>query len=118
MKPFLKDLDELIEAALERILQPLQGNASATPAANLSEKLNLQLWNQMPLVLIDESDAAHPVIHDILGNGSLVLGGHHNYSSFGNPEARRYKLALKLVSRGGGGFPPCPPPDEELIPCS
>ncbi|XP_058013870.1 amiloride-sensitive sodium channel subunit beta [Ahaetulla prasina] len=98
VKPFLKDLDELIEAALERILQPLQENASATPAANLSQKLNLQLWNQMPLVLIDESDATHPVIHDILGNSSLGLGGHHNYSSFDNPEARRYKLALKLCT--------------------
>uniref|UniRef100_A0A8C7E244 Sodium channel epithelial 1 subunit beta n=1 Tax=Naja naja TaxID=35670 RepID=A0A8C7E244_NAJNA len=105
VKPFLKDLDELIEAALERILQPPQGNASATPAANLSEKLNLQLWNQIPLVLIDDSDAARPVILDILGNSSLGLGGHQNSSSFGNLEARRYKLALKLVSRGGG-FPP------------
>uniref|UniRef100_A0A670XTT7 Sodium channel epithelial 1 subunit beta n=1 Tax=Pseudonaja textilis TaxID=8673 RepID=A0A670XTT7_PSETE len=98
VKPFLKDLDELIEAALERILQPLQGNASATPAANLSEKLNLQLWNQIPLVLIDESDAAHPVILDILGNGSLGPGGHQNSSTFGNLEARRYKLALKLCT--------------------
>ncbi|XP_026547080.1 amiloride-sensitive sodium channel subunit beta-like, partial [Notechis scutatus] len=98
VKPFLKDLDELIEAALERILQPLQGNASATPAANLSEKLNLQLWNQIPLVLIDESDAAHPVILDILGNGSLGPGGHQNSSTFGNLEAKRYKLALKLCT--------------------
>ncbi|KAL7979010.1 hypothetical protein Chor_015034 [Crotalus horridus] len=98
VKPYLKDLDVLIEAALERILQPLQENASASSAANLSEKLNLQLWNQIPLVLIDDSDAAHPVVRDILGNGSLGLGGHHNYSSFGNPEGRRYKLALKLCT--------------------
>ncbi|XP_007442323.1 amiloride-sensitive sodium channel subunit beta isoform X2 [Python bivittatus] len=101
VKPFLKDLDDLIEAALERILQPLQENASVTPAANVSEKLNLQLWNQIPLVLIDESDRSNPVILDILGNGSLDLGGLHNYSSFGNPEGKRYKLALKLCTRLG-----------------
>ncbi|XP_063170730.1 amiloride-sensitive sodium channel subunit beta [Candoia aspera] len=95
VKPFLKDLDDLIEAALERILQPLQENASVTSAANVSEKLNLQLWNQIPLVMIDESDGSHPVILDILGNGSLDL---HNSSSFGNLEGRRYKLALKLCT--------------------
>ncbi|XP_070617051.1 amiloride-sensitive sodium channel subunit beta [Erythrolamprus reginae] len=98
VKPFLKDLDELIEAALERILHPPQENASATPAANLSEKLNLQLWNQMPLVLIDESDAAHPVIRDILGNESLGLEGPHDIYFSSNPEATRYKLALKLCT--------------------
>lgn len=59
MKPLLKELDRLIEAALERILQP--GNSSE----NGSLPLNLELWNQIPLVLIDEHDKDNPIILDI-----------------------------------------------------
>uniref|UniRef100_A0A8C0VQY5 Amiloride-sensitive sodium channel subunit beta n=1 Tax=Cyanistes caeruleus TaxID=156563 RepID=A0A8C0VQY5_CYACU len=59
VKPLLKELDRLIEAALERILQP--GNGSE----NVSPPLDLELWNQIPLVLIDEHDKDNPVILDI-----------------------------------------------------
>ncbi|NXD40716.1 SCNNB protein, partial [Copsychus sechellarum] len=59
VKPLLKELDRLIEAALERILQP--GNSSD----NVSPPLDLELWNQIPLVLIDEHDKDNPIILDI-----------------------------------------------------
>ncbi|NXY37707.1 SCNNB protein, partial [Pomatorhinus ruficollis] len=61
VKPLLKELDRLIEAALERILQPTPGNSSE----DLSPPLDLELWNQIPLVLIDEHDKDNPVILDI-----------------------------------------------------
>ncbi|NWW77943.1 SCNNB protein, partial [Climacteris rufus] len=61
VKPLLKELDRLIEAALERILQPTPGNSSQ----DVSPPLNLELWNQIPLVLIDEHDKDNPVILDI-----------------------------------------------------
>ncbi|XP_062999249.1 amiloride-sensitive sodium channel subunit beta [Elgaria multicarinata webbii] len=97
VKPFLKDLDELIGAALQQILQ----NGTGSPPAGPSEELNLRLWNQIPLVVIDESDEAHPVILDLLGNSSVGSGGQHNYSSFATPEGRRCKLALKLCTDNG-----------------
>uniref|UniRef100_A0A8B9FI40 Amiloride-sensitive sodium channel subunit beta n=1 Tax=Amazona collaria TaxID=241587 RepID=A0A8B9FI40_9PSIT len=60
-KPLLKELDRLIDAALERILQPSQGNSSES----ISPPLDLELWYQIPLVLIDEHDKDNPIILDI-----------------------------------------------------
>ncbi|XP_072838744.2 epithelial sodium channel subunit beta isoform X1 [Pogona vitticeps] len=100
-KPYLKDLDDLMDAALERILRSGQENETDAPPANDSQKLNLRLWNQIPLVVIDESKGADPVVLDILGNDSVSLGALQNYSSFATPEGRRYKLALKLCTDKG-----------------
>ncbi|XP_030340436.1 amiloride-sensitive sodium channel subunit beta [Strigops habroptila] len=61
VKPLLKELDRLIDAALERILQPTPGNSSE----NIFPPLDLELWYQIPLVLIDEHDKDNPVILDI-----------------------------------------------------
>ncbi|NWS77747.1 SCNNB protein, partial [Crotophaga sulcirostris] len=61
VKHLLKELDRLIEAALERILQPSPGNSSE----NTSLPLDLELWHQIPLVLIDEHDKDNPIILDI-----------------------------------------------------
>ncbi|NXF01174.1 SCNNB protein, partial [Smithornis capensis] len=70
VKPLLKELDRLIEAALERILQPTPGNGSE----NVSSPLDLELWNQIPLVLIDEHDKDNPVILDIFETNQTIVG--------------------------------------------
>ncbi|NXG71858.1 SCNNB protein, partial [Baryphthengus martii] len=70
VKDLLKDLDRLIEAALERILQPMPGNSSENPSLSL----NLKLWNQIPLVLIDEHDKDNPIILDIFESNQTVGG--------------------------------------------
>ncbi|NXI58697.1 SCNNB protein, partial [Chloroceryle aenea] len=70
VKHLLKDLDRLIEAALERILQPTPGNSSESP----SPPLNLRLWHQIPLVLIDEHDKDNPVILDIFESNQTAGG--------------------------------------------
>ncbi|NWU79726.1 SCNNB protein, partial [Onychorhynchus coronatus] len=70
VKHLLKELDRLIEAALERILQPTPGNVSE----NVSPPLNLQLWNQIPLVLIDEHNKDNPVILDIFETNQTAGG--------------------------------------------
>lgn len=125
-KPLLKELDRLIDAALERILQPSLGNSSES----ISPPLDLELWYQIPLVLIDEHDKDNPIILDIFetnqtaagiqsstdtptpeGNessvGSTASAG--NESFVGNHtataptptnttlEEKKYKLAVKLV---------------------
>lgn len=70
MKHLLKELDRLIEAALERILQPAPGNSSE----NASPPLDLRLWHQIPLVLIDEHDKDNPVILDIFESNQTAGG--------------------------------------------
>uniref|UniRef100_A0A8C3VAV1 Epithelial sodium channel subunit beta n=1 Tax=Catharus ustulatus TaxID=91951 RepID=A0A8C3VAV1_CATUS len=68
VKPLLKELDRLIEAALERILQPGNSSDSVYPP------LDLELWNQMPLVLIDEHDKDNPIILDIFETNQTAMG--------------------------------------------
>lgn len=75
MKPLLKELDRLIEAALERILQP--GNSSEDE----SPPLDLELWNQIPLVLIDEHDKDNPVILDIFETNQTAVGNDTNVNN-------------------------------------
>ncbi|NXY02645.1 SCNNB protein, partial [Pteruthius melanotis] len=77
VKHLLKELDRLIEAALERILQPTPGNGSE----NVSPPLDLELWNQIPLVLIDEHDKDNPVILDIFETNQTAGG---NETAAGN----------------------------------
>ncbi|NXD66905.1 SCNNB protein, partial [Eolophus roseicapillus] len=69
-KPLLKELDRLIDAALERILQPSPGNSSE----NISPPLDLELWYQIPLVLIDEHDKDNPIILDIFETNQTAAG--------------------------------------------
>ncbi|NWI70810.1 SCNNB protein, partial [Todus mexicanus] len=80
VKYLLKDLDRLIEAALERILQPTPGNSSENP----SPPLNLELWHQIPLVLIDEHDKDNPIIVDIFESNQTARG---NQTPTGNETA-------------------------------
>ncbi|NXO82991.1 SCNNB protein, partial [Sitta europaea] len=68
VKPLLKELDRLIEAALERILQPGNGSEDEFPP------LDLELWNQIPLVLIDEHDKDNPIILDIFESNQTAVG--------------------------------------------
>uniref|UniRef100_A0A8D0GSD5 Amiloride-sensitive sodium channel subunit beta n=1 Tax=Sphenodon punctatus TaxID=8508 RepID=A0A8D0GSD5_SPHPU len=70
VKHLLQDLDELLDAALDRILQPPPANTVRTPPASSNKTLNMTLWNQIPLVMIDESDPAHPVVTDIFNSSS------------------------------------------------
>ncbi|KAM7038899.1 epithelial sodium channel subunit beta [Acridotheres tristis] len=68
VKPLLKELDRLIEAALERILQPENSSDIVSPP------LDLELWNQIPLVLIDEHDKDNPIILDIFETNQTAVG--------------------------------------------
>ncbi|NXL78851.1 SCNNB protein, partial [Leptocoma aspasia] len=94
VKPLLKELDRLIEAALERILQPTPGNGSE----DVSLPLDLQLWNQIPLVLIDEHDKDNPVILDIFETNQTAVG---NETAMSSTTKKKYKLAVKLCSQQG-----------------
>ncbi|NXG23059.1 SCNNB protein, partial [Grallaria varia] len=94
VKHLLKELDRLIEAALERILQPTPGNGSE----NVSPPLNLQIWNQIPLVLIDEHDKDNPIILDIFETNQTAGG---NETAVSSKEEKKYKLAVKLCSPQG-----------------
>ncbi|XP_008058132.1 amiloride-sensitive sodium channel subunit beta isoform X2 [Carlito syrichta] len=87
----LKDLDELMEAVLRRILAPEPSLANATTA------LNFTIWNHTPLVLIDERNPHHPVVLDLFREN-------HNGSESSSPAPERIcnaqgcKMAMRLAT--------------------
>lgn len=91
VKHLLKDLDELMEAVLARILGPELSHVNATRA------LNLTIWNHVPLVFIDEQNPHHPVVLDLFEDN-------YNGSTSSTPapgrtcSAHGCKVAMKLVS--------------------
>ncbi|XP_075756061.1 epithelial sodium channel subunit beta isoform X2 [Pelodiscus sinensis] len=107
VRHLLRELDELTEAALERILQSKNRDATSALPLNSSETpsqtLNLRLWNQIPLVLIDESDPERPVIIDLFETDESGSGAQPNNSSPAlvnvTSEAKKQKVAMKLCSR-------------------
>ncbi|NXI98077.1 SCNNB protein, partial [Psophia crepitans] len=86
VKHLLKELDRLIEAALERILQPAPWNSSE----NFSPPLDLELWHQIPLVLIDEHDKDNPIILDIFETNQTTVG---NETTMGNQTSEGSRTA-------------------------
>uniref|UniRef100_A0A8C3V5I6 Epithelial sodium channel subunit beta n=1 Tax=Catharus ustulatus TaxID=91951 RepID=A0A8C3V5I6_CATUS len=94
VKPLLKELDRLIEAALERILQPGNSSDSVYPP------LDLELWNQMPLVLIDEHDKDNPIILDIFETNQTAMAGETPCSSQGSDNCtyRNFSSAAQAVT--------------------
>ncbi|XP_036682934.1 amiloride-sensitive sodium channel subunit beta [Balaenoptera musculus] len=94
VKHLLKDLDELMEAVLERILGPELSHGNATRA------LNLTVWNYMPLVFINEQNPHHPVVLDLFEDD-------YNGSASSSPapgrtcSAQGCKVAMRLCSHNG-----------------
>nr|XP_044987889.1 amiloride-sensitive sodium channel subunit beta [Jaculus jaculus] len=91
VKHLLKDLDELMEALLDRILAPEISHTNTT------RTLNLTIWNHTPLVLIDERDPHHPVVLDLFQCS-------HNDSSPAPGSActaQECKVAMRLCSFNG-----------------
>uniref|UniRef100_A0A8C7AKJ6 Epithelial sodium channel subunit beta n=1 Tax=Neovison vison TaxID=452646 RepID=A0A8C7AKJ6_NEOVI len=94
VKHLLKDLDELMEAVLERILAPEQSYANAT------RTLNFTIWNDTPLVLIDEQNPHRPVVLDLFGdvhNGSADS----SLAPGRTCTAQGCKVAMRLCSLNG-----------------
>ncbi|XP_061066130.1 amiloride-sensitive sodium channel subunit beta isoform X2 [Eubalaena glacialis] len=94
VKHLLKDLDELMEAVLERILGPELSHVNTTRA------LNLTIWNYMPLVFINEQNPHHPVVLDLFEDN-------YNGSASSSPAPERTcsaqgcKVAMRLCSQNG-----------------
>lgn len=94
VRHLLKDLDELMEAVLERIV------ATEPSRANATKGLNFTIWNHTPLVLIDERNPRHPVVLDLFADN-------HNGSAGSSPALRRgcnaqgCKVAMRLCSVNG-----------------
>uniref|UniRef100_H2NQE3 Epithelial sodium channel subunit beta n=2 Tax=Pongo abelii TaxID=9601 RepID=H2NQE3_PONAB len=93
IKHLLKDLDELMEAVLERILAPELSHASAT------RNLNFSIWNHTPLVLIDERNPHHPMVLDLFGDNHNGLTSSSASEKICN--AQGCKMAMRLCSLNG-----------------
>ncbi|XP_064414910.1 amiloride-sensitive sodium channel subunit beta [Latimeria chalumnae] len=101
VKPLLKDLDELVEIVLERVHLYNQNGTmpSILPEVmNKSSQTHLALWNQVPLVVIDETDPANPLIIDVL-KGLQSNSSTMNSRSDVTLVARRYKVAFQLCNQ-------------------
>ncbi|XP_053328279.1 amiloride-sensitive sodium channel subunit beta [Spea bombifrons] len=108
VKHLLKDLDELVDTALDRIQFSSQsGNGIFIPSSNISGNVTLDpnLWNHMPLVVIDENDPNNPIIHNIFDSSTDFSNPSSmgNASSSGNRTsyAQRFKIAIKLCRNDG-----------------
>ncbi|XP_036926538.1 amiloride-sensitive sodium channel subunit beta isoform X1 [Sturnira hondurensis] len=94
VRHLLRDLDQLMEAVLERIV------ASGPTHANATKTLNFTIWNHTPLVLIDERNPHHPVVFDLFADN-------HNDSSSSSPasgrtcNAQECKIAMRLCCLNG-----------------
>lgn len=90
----LKDLDQLMEAVLERIV------ASEPAHANATRALNFTIWNHTPLFFIDDRDPHHPVVLDLFADN-------HKDSASSSPargrtcSAQECKIAMKLCRLNG-----------------
>ncbi|XP_077130842.1 epithelial sodium channel subunit beta isoform X1 [Ranitomeya variabilis] len=102
VKPYLQNLDELVETALDRIQFYSQNDFSVPTPRNISENgtFDPRLWNHMPLVIIDENDLDNPKVYNI-------FDGNTDYSQVnatkGNQTlyAERYKVAIQLCTTNG-----------------
>ncbi|CAH2307701.1 amiloride-sensitive sodium channel subunit beta [Pelobates cultripes] len=100
VKHLLKDLDELVETALDRIqlLSPSNSN-TLLPNSTSNMTLNSSMWINIPLVLIDENDSNNPIIYNIFNSSTdySTTNVNSNQTSY----AQRYKIAIELCSNSG-----------------
>ncbi|KAM4025710.1 epithelial sodium channel subunit beta isoform 2-T2 [Anomaloglossus baeobatrachus] len=99
VKPYLQDLDELVDTALDRIQFLSQRDVTVPTPRNISENgtLDPSLWNHMPLVVIDENDPDNPLVYNIFDDNtdySQVDASKGNETFY----AERYKVAIQLCT--------------------
>lgn len=91
VRHLLRDLDQLMEAVLERIV------ASGPTHANATKTLNFTIWNHTPLVLIDERNPHHPVVLDLFADNHNDSAS-SSHASGRTCNAQDCKVAMRLVS--------------------
>ncbi|KAM4632337.1 epithelial sodium channel subunit beta [Discoglossus pictus] len=102
VKPLLKDLDELVATALDRIQVSSQSAPNSATSTNSSQNVtfNPSLWNHIPLVVIDENDPENPIVYNIF-DSSINYSQINASSPTSNNQtsyAQRFKVAMKLCT--------------------
>uniref|UniRef100_A0A8C5R8J3 Amiloride-sensitive sodium channel subunit beta n=1 Tax=Leptobrachium leishanense TaxID=445787 RepID=A0A8C5R8J3_9ANUR len=102
VKYLLEDLDELVEASLQRIQLSSSSDSSLfTLNSSISSNvtLNSSSWINLPLVLIDENDPNNPTIYDLFDSNTNYSKTkiQNNQTTY----AQRYKIAMKLCTKNG-----------------
>ncbi|XP_066432512.1 amiloride-sensitive sodium channel subunit beta isoform X1 [Eleutherodactylus coqui] len=102
VKPYLQDLDELVATALDRIQFSSQTDTSGLNPANISQNVTIDpsLWNNMPLVVIDENDPENPLVYNIFDSTTDYSRGNMSNDNETN-YAERFKVAIQMCSNGG-----------------
>ncbi|XP_040295264.1 amiloride-sensitive sodium channel subunit beta isoform X1 [Bufo bufo] len=101
VKPHLRELDELVATALDRIQFSSQRDLGAMTPANISqnETIDPSLWNYMPLVVIDENDPDNPLVYNIFDSSTNYsrVTAKDNQTAY----AERFKVAIQLCTNNG-----------------
>nr|XP_033818589.1 amiloride-sensitive sodium channel subunit beta [Geotrypetes seraphini] len=108
VKHLLQELDDLVSTALKRIQlsnQPSMAGAalSSNTTGNGSYTLDPRLWNNIPLLIIDETDPDNPVIVNIFENTPNSNITNSISSRSPNPRAysQRIKVAMQMCTNNG-----------------
>ncbi|XP_044160833.1 amiloride-sensitive sodium channel subunit beta isoform X1 [Bufo gargarizans] len=101
VKPHLRELDQLVATALDRIQFSSQSDLGAMTPANIShnETIDPSLWNYMPLVVIDENDPDNPLVYNIFDSSTNYsrVTAKDNQTAY----AERFKVAIQLCTNNG-----------------
>ncbi|XP_073504261.1 epithelial sodium channel subunit beta isoform X2 [Phyllobates terribilis] len=100
VKPYLNDLDELVDTALDRIQYFSQGDFAVPTPSNENGTLDPSLWNHMPIVIINENDPDNPVVYNIFDSNtdySDIIATKENQTFY----AERFKVAIQLCTNNG-----------------
>ncbi|XP_069840247.1 amiloride-sensitive sodium channel subunit beta isoform X1 [Dendropsophus ebraccatus] len=102
VKPLLRNLDELVVTALDRIQFSSQRDVRASNPTNTSQNVTLDpsVWNHIPLVVIDENDPENPLVYNIFNSSTdytRLNPTKGNQTSY----AERYKVAIQLCTNNG-----------------
>ncbi|KAM4698489.1 epithelial sodium channel subunit beta [Rhinophrynus dorsalis] len=96
VKHLLKDLDELVATALDRIQFSSQSNYNVTPT---NSTFDPNLWNHIPLVVIDENNPNKPIVYNIFDSDMDYATVYSRASSSNQTSyAQRFKVAIKLCT--------------------
>nr|H1AFJ6.1 RecName: Full=Amiloride-sensitive sodium channel subunit beta; AltName: Full=Beta-NaCH; AltName: Full=Epithelial Na(+) channel subunit beta; Short=Beta-ENaC; AltName: Full=Nonvoltage-gated sodium channel 1 subunit beta; AltName: Full=SCNEB [Neoceratodus forsteri]BAL46407.1 epithelial sodium channel subunit beta [Neoceratodus forsteri] len=102
VKPLLKELDELVDILLEQFYSYSTNGTLPVVFPDMRSSYltgDPPPWYQIPLVMIDETDADNPTVTNVLGTDALSPT--NNSTTNSSTEARRYKVAFHLCNTNG-----------------
>ncbi|XP_053551205.1 amiloride-sensitive sodium channel subunit beta [Bombina bombina] len=98
VKPFVKELDNLVATALDRIQFSSQTGPNAATPSNGTQNVTLdsKLLNRISLLVIDENDPNNPIVYNIFDSSIDYSQVNATASQNQTFYAERFKVVMKL----------------------